>query len=248
MVVIIFLIVGAFLEYPFEPNGLAGNHMALLNSPLSIFHNIALSSYRLGFATCYSNPFSIKGLHFMEIALSYREMSFGIQSYGNDIYREITGALGVKKKIDKTTYGFSLRLASLTIKYESTLYHPMVDFGIYFKLIENTEAGISLRNFIPLSGQKNLSTSSITFSLLMKGKFLRGYLDMKMEEGFSNSLALSGEMVINSLFMMGSGICSNPPVIFAGFKIKRKISLSYGYRYHMILGGTHTLALNYGID
>lgn len=246
MVVFIFLICGAFLEYPFEPDYLAGNHMALLNSPLSVFHNIALSPDDFKFTTCYANPFSIQDLHFTEMVLSYREMSFGVQAFGNEFYREITGALGVKKRIRKTVYGFSLRLATLRIKGESPINHPMIDFGLYLRLNKNADIGISLRDFIPLSTKKNISFSSVTFSLLMKAKSLRGYLDVKMEEGFSNSFILSGEMLINPLFILGSGICSNPPVIFAGFKIKRKISISYGYRYHMLLSGTHTLAINYG--
>jgi hypothetical protein len=245
MVFIIFFLMGAFLEYPFEPGLLAGNQMALMDSPLSIFHNVALTPYDLKISSCYSNPFSIDGLHFFETAFSSGEISFGIQAFGDDIYRELTGAVGFKRNMGKFRFGLGIRTSSLFIGKEPPIHHPMVDLGFLMKFSDGYGFGISIRDFIPLS-RGYLSSSSITLSLLLRERFLRGFIDLKMEEGFSHSLSLSGEMNVNPIFTIGTGISSNPPVVFVGFRIKKGIIFSYGYRFHMKLSGTHSLSLNYG--
>jgi len=234
--------VGAFLDYPFDPQFLAGNNLALLNSPISIFHNPSLLPDSNSLSVCYANPFSLKDLKLIRASYSNRGVSFGVEYFGFSPYREISFIGGRKLKAGELTLGVSFKFLTLFV-LEETIKGFSLDAGAYLRPYQFCAFSFYVRNFISSKFFMRRLPVELAISFLLREKeSLKGYLDFFFEEGRPMSLRFSQAFSLSSKFFLGMGISTNPETIVLFFSVGS--ALSYSVRVHKFLGDTHSIMIN----
>lgn len=179
-------------------------------------------------------------------------VGLGIQTFGNNNYRESTACIGICTKVNQAFYaGAALRYASLAIKGYGQAGAFLVDIGGQVRLAPQLYWGWAVRNInYAVIGQcrEKLPQSIITGIQLCPVKAVTLNMDLYKDIRFPAEYRSGIEIDLLTRFQVRSGIATAPSRVTAGFGLKvSHIQIDYAFNTHPYLKLTHLFSLLFTI-
>lgn len=207
----------------------------------AVFFNPSVLEDRFVLSLVFATPYSIKGLNFYEISLSFKNLGFGVQTLVFGDFYQTSLNLGYGVRVKKS---FSAGAAIELVQLVSESAHSKVRFfgGISSSPSENLTFGVS---FFNLYSTSHFDPGSVSFQLMKRftGDF-KTAVNLVLEEGqeISPRIAVFYRLIRNFELIMG--FSSNPDEYFAGVNILKGFKFTYSVGFHPYLGITQVFEVS----
>lgn len=194
----------------------------------------------------HTNPYSLMELSYNQFSFNFKNICLNGSLLGSDIYKEWLLSIGLGFKFSSSlSYGVKVKGMGVSIKGYGNRSIPAVDIGV---LYYNDRYGIG--GVISNLNRPNISGDFIPLRLSI-GTFLNILRDINLgldfvkEEGYKERFLTGIEFLPLPSFSIRLGLSTNPLLPSFGLSASfKRLKVSYTFRFHSQLGGTHLVSLN----
>lgn len=229
---------------------------SLMNANGIFLNPAGLASYhKLSLSMFISRPYNLPELTIGSLALSWPrswiDLGLASQSYGNDLYRELSFGLAAAKEIHSGFYlGLAIWYNNLAIKNYGSDYTLSIDIGTQVRLNENLSWAASVFNInrAAIGRDKELLPQIFVAGVNVRPvSALQLNVDLYKDVRFPQELRIGAEFKTLPGLYLRTGVNTQSTNFSVGFGIDyRFFELDYALTNHLVLGITHliTLSLN----
>lgn len=247
-----FLAFSAFLQLsPSAKLAAVSNISTLDESASSIFYNPAVFNKNFSISSSYFVPFSLPDLTYLNGIIGYKcgklHFAFGMQQFGNEIYKEQTGILATNIDISQNlTLGLNYRFLFNKVFTMQDKTASQFDVGMltstgkfqFFSSFLNI--GFSKIGNDPLPQESRIGVSCQIYENLKTGICFVKELDYPFSFHFGVNYHPT------KMFGILSGLQTEPDRFSAGLEFNiQKIQIIYGIKTHQYLDLTHYITISY---
>lgn len=222
------------------------NSIFLNPACLASYHNHSLAMF-------LSRPFNIPELAIGSLALSWPQpwIDFGLasQSYGNDLYRELSAGLAAAKQIQSRFHlGLTIWYNNLAIKNYGSAHTWTIDLGIRAQLSEKIHwaACVFNVNRATIGRDKELLPQIFITGINSKPiPALQINIDLYKDVRFPQELRIGAEFQPLRSIYLRTGVNTRTASFAVGFGIDCQFfMLDYALNNHLVLGITHLISVS----
>jgi len=216
-------------------------HFILPSGSSQIFYNPSLLKAHTSFSVLYANPFSIDGLNFYSLSLSFKNTGFGVQTVQfGDFYMTSLNACISSKVSKNLNAGTGFELLQLS---SDEVSNRVRFFGGISTTLNGTLFGVSVFNIYSTSKEDPVEVS-LQISKKFTDRFIAG-VNFMFQEGMPFSSKAGILYRISEIFDLSGGYSTNPDEYFVCMGFSHLLKLTYTFNLHTFLGTTHVIELSY---
>ncbi len=235
--------------------GMASAFTAVAEGSESLFINPAGLAQSSNASLClfYSRPFGLQELRYETVTsilpTRFGSWGFGVQDFGNTLYRENTAVIGWSHHVHQKFYfGIGFRLARLRIEKYGSDNALIFDTGCILKLTDHCQWGVSVSNLF----QSRIGKKEEPLPQIMRTGFcyrpLQGILfsvEMDKDVRYSIETRAGAEIRPLSSVALRFGFGREPDFFSAGLGLTWKYCIfDYAFTTHPVLGTTHQASVS----